>query len=230
MLRCRMFLCIALGVASQLSAATILRFDGTRDREEVLEFYNGGTGSLGSFYLNYGVSFAPGAVAIIDSDVGGTGNFANAPSNFAVLFSTTGLVQMNVSSGFYEALTFYYATHGNGPTGGATIYSGLNGTGSVLGSATAPPPRVSCPGNPSGGFYGCWQAVTIQFSGTARSVVFDVPANQFLLDNITLSFSPGGLVLNPSAGVPEPATWSLMGAALLGVWLRSRRRPGGNAR
>ncbi|MEY3334729.1 MAG: hypothetical protein RLZZ176_3032, partial [Cyanobacteriota bacterium] len=59
---------IASGVAlstcvlavDRANAQTILLdFEGLKDTEQILNFYNGGTGSLGSSGINYGVSFSP---------------------------------------------------------------------------------------------------------------------------------------------------------------------------
>ena len=216
-LRLGRYAALAVSFAAVMPAATLLTFSGLRDGEQVLNFYNGGTGSLGSFFFNYGVAFAPGAVALVDSDVGGTGNFANAPSPFTVLFSTTGTLSFNVSSGFVEALTFFYATYGNGAPGSVSILSGLNGSGTQLGSATLNALNQICPGDPQGGFYGCWQSVTIPFSGTARSAVFTLPILVFGVDSIGLTLP---LIENANAtAIPEPASFALSGGALLGVWM-----------
>lgn len=64
----------ALALASVgTSSATVvtLTFEGLRDQESILDFYNGGTGSLGSAGTNYGVDFAGNTLALIDSDTGG---------------------------------------------------------------------------------------------------------------------------------------------------------------
>ena len=206
--------------ASLLPAATIFTFSGLQDREQVLDFYAGGAGSLGSRYADYGVRFLSGAFVAIDSDVGGSGNFANAPSPFGVVYSSTGLVSFNVAAGFLEALSFYYVTYGGGPSGSVGIFGEANGGGAQLGSATLLAPNRICPGDPQGGFNGCWTSVTIPFTGTAKSVVFQVPAFSFALDNIGLTlprFETSNLV-----GTPESGSWVLVGP--VGAWLWARKR------
>ena len=87
-------------------STVLLNFEGLLDSEEILNFYNGGTGSLGSTGTNYGVSFTPSGLSIIDADAGGGGNFANEPSPSTVLFwLSEGSTTMNVSSGFEGAFS-----------------------------------------------------------------------------------------------------------------------------
>lgn len=205
-----------------LSATTVLTFGGLKDGEQVLNFYGPGAGSLGSTNFDYGITFAPGAVAYMDSDVGGSGNFANAPSPWGALFSTNGFISFNVAPGFTEALQFYYVTHANGAQGSVNIFSGLNGSGQLLSSATLNPVNQTCPGDPHGGFYGCWQLANLPFAGTARSVGFQVAANQFGIDSIRLNLRT--LDLELSVATPEPGNFLSVAAALIGAcWLRQRR-------
>jgi hypothetical protein len=65
---------IASGVAlstcvlavDRANAQTILLdFEGLKDTEQILNFYNGGTGSLSSSGINYGVSFSPNSAILI---------------------------------------------------------------------------------------------------------------------------------------------------------------------
>jgi len=223
MIRTRAILALLFLAAVPLKAASILTFSGLQDGEQVLGFYGGGTGSLGHLYFNYGVTFLPGAVAFSDSDFGGTGNFANAPSPFAALFTTIGLLTFNVPDGFTEALTFYYVTNAGGGTGSASVFSGLNGTGTQLGTATLNPPNRNCPGDPNGGFTGCWQPVTIPLATTARSAVFTIDPFSFGIDNIGLTLpviEQLNVVISP---VPEPESWALMGLGTLWLWGQRRR-------
>ena len=217
---------LVCALAPSLAATTVLTFAGLRDGEGPLNFYSGGTGSLGSSNFNYGVSFGAGAVALVDSDAGGSGNFANAPSPFTVVFSTTGLVSVNVPAGFTEALMFYYVTHAGGVAGQASIYREVNGGGAVVGTAALNSVNRLCPGDPQGSYYGCWQSVTMPVAGLAKSVIFTLPALEFAIDNLGLTLpaieSPG-LVVLPSA-TPEPGTGVGVAIAVAGLWLRRRTR------
>lgn len=53
-------------------------------------FYNGGTDSQGNSGVNYGVNFGSNALAAIDYDAGGTGQFANEPSASTTMTFLTG--------------------------------------------------------------------------------------------------------------------------------------------
>ncbi len=95
-------------------------------------FYNGGTDSNGNSGTDYGVAFSPATLGLIDSDAGGTGNFANEPSPNTILFwldSSSAI--MNVAAGFDTGFSFYY-TSSTAAT--INVYDGLNATGNVIGS------------------------------------------------------------------------------------------------
>lgn len=217
---------LLLLTALPLPATTILTFSGLRDGEQVLSFYGGGAGSLGSRYFNYGVTFSAGSIVLVDADGGGTGNFANAPSPFAVLFSTTGILSFNVPDGFTEALSFYFVTYAGNLPGSVRVFSGLNGTGQQLGSATLNALNQICPGDPQGSYFGCFQPVSIPLAATARSAVFTLDPMTFGIDNIAFRLPA---IENPSlvlAPIPEPAPLALVGVTLVSLWgwrRRSRR-------
>src|SRR5438876_738257 len=122
--------CVLL-VAPQARAATVvLDFEGLQNLESILNFYNGGTGSLGSAGPNYGIQFGADALSVIDSDNGGSGNIANEPSPSTAAFFLTGPGDiMNVAAGFDTGFSFFYTAASDGTV---TVYDGLNGSGSVL--------------------------------------------------------------------------------------------------
>ena len=190
-------------------------FEGLKDEEEVLNYYNGGLGGSGSGPgPNYGMVFGSDALAIIQDSQGGTGNFANQPSGITAIDFLSGPGDMmNVPHGFQTGFSFYYSAI-NDP-GAVQVYSGLNDTGTLLATLNLPVTPEITPA-PDGGqeAYDNWAPVGVTFSGTAESVNFTGTANQITFDNITINSN--------SPNVPEPAS---IGLLLAGIPLLMRRRP-----
>lgn len=141
-----------LVLAPQASALS-LDFEGLQDLEEILEFYNGGAGSLGSSGVDYGISFSAGAQAIIDSDAtdaDGTGSFANEPSSDTIAFWQEGSLLMNVNGGFDTGFSFFYSSSTEATI---TVYDALNGGGNALGTIDLLAQfDTDCEGDPTGVF------------------------------------------------------------------------------
>jgi hypothetical protein len=185
----------------------LLTFDGLQHGEEVLQYYNGGTGSLGSGPgPNYGVSFTNTGVVLLH------GNYSGEPTPPAIMFigifdqpegipnvSTT----MDVFPGLQGPMLLYYAAL-DAP-GRADVYSGLDGTGSLLTSQTLPV---------TNNVTGVFVSDSINFSGIAHSVIFTGSNQQLAVDNISFS------------AVPEPSSLMLAaaGGSLMLVRRRQRRR------
>ena len=179
---------IALSPAMAFAQVTKLTFEGLQDQEEILEFYNGGTGSLGSTGPDLGISFAPGALALIDADAGGSGNFANEPSADTIaFFLNAGSLVMNVPAGFDTGFSFFYSAF---EAASVTVYDAVDGTGNVLGTVdlVAQYNDNSCTGDPTGDACN-WTPIGVDFAGTARSVDFSGVAGAVGFDDITFGTS-----------------------------------------
>jgi hypothetical protein len=225
----------ALFVVSVVASAQALEFEGLRDTEQILNFYNGGVGSLGSGPgPNQGVSFASNAIVFNRNDSpGGTGNFRNNPSGVGVMsFLTGGGAFMNVPAGFTTGFSFFYASS---QAGSIRVFSGLNGTGTLL--ATIPLAANNsgglCAPGPLPVFFCNWSPTGVPFAGTAMSVDFGGTANQIGFDNITLSAAVpvGAVVAGPSIPIPTLGESGLMVlaalAALFGMIALRRARQRG---
>jgi hypothetical protein len=207
---------LAFAAAPQAFAApVVLTFEGAGNIASVNNFYNGGTDSSGASGTNYGINFSPTSLALIDSDDGGSGNFANEPSPGTILFfQQGGAATMNVAAGFNTGFSFFYTSSG---AGFVNVYDGLNGTGSLLATLNLVGTNGSCAGDPTGGFCS-FAAVGVAFAGTALSVDFGGAAGSIGFDDITL----GAVV--PGGEVPEPATLGLLGLAALGLGAMRRKQ------
>ena len=214
---------LALAVAGVASPAIavplVLTFEGLQDFESVNEFYNGGTGSLGSGPgTNFGIQFS-NAIALIDSDAGGTGNFGGEPSpSTAITFLGVSQTTMNVAAGFDTGFSFFYTSIV--VPGVVRVWSGLDGTGSLLAELDLPVTPNSGAPDPTGQF-SPFLPFGVAFDGIAHSVDFAGSANQIGFDNITLgSERPIG----PDQAVPLPGSLLLLGAGLAGAGLLIRLR------
>jgi PEP-CTERM motif len=208
------------------AAPIVLTFEGLQTEEQVLSYYNGGMGSLGSGPgPNFGITFNSDALAIINDDNSGGGNFAGNPSGDTALFFLSGAAAtMDVPAGFDTGFSFFYSAINEGGT--INVWSGLDDTGTLLTTITLPttpsqvgsnaactnPAEIFCPFFPLG----------VTFSGTAMSVDFGGTGDQIAFDDITLGSSTPGT----GATAPEPASIGMIGlglASLLGISRRRRK-------
>jgi len=209
-------LCAALilGMAGNtLASPIVLDFEGIGNLNPIGDFYNGGAGT------DYGVAFSSNALAIVDWDAGGTGNFGGEPSADTTMFFLGGSAAiMSVAAGFDTGFSFYYA----GMAGGyVNVYDGINGMGNILASLSIPETLNNWAGADPDGFFGPFEAIGVEFQGIAKSVAFGGNADQIGFDNVTFgSATPGG----DNAPVPEPATIILLGSGLLGLGVRARKK------
>jgi hypothetical protein len=110
---------------------------------------------------------------------------------------------MNVAGGVDGGLTFFYSS-ASAVTGAVKAYSGLNGTGTLLGTFD-----VAATDNN----YGVWNQAFFAFGGTAKSFDLTNSANGVAIDNITTA-------------VPEPETLTLLlaGLGLVGAVVRRKQQ------
>ena len=135
-------LAMAAAPLAASAADLTLTFEGASSFQSVAEFYNGGTDGAGVSGSNVGVSFT-GAAMALSNDVLGP-YFSNAPTATTVMFAQDSSAVMNVASGFAGALKFFYSST-NGGLDLVNIYSGLNGTGTLLASASLfPNAQLGC--------------------------------------------------------------------------------------
>lgn len=215
------FLFVSAFVAPQSQAQTkgVVNFGRLKNLEFINQFYDGGTGSLGSGPgPNYGLQFTSNAQAIISAAKGGSGNFIGNPGGLPVMFFQTGnTATITATNGVQTAIWFYYSAL---QTGSATIYSGPNGTGTILGSLTLPPNDSGC-----NTYKLCvWTAVGLPLSAPAGSITFADPADYLAIGTMHIGTAlPTTMVLvsseNPSTegqAVTFTATVTGIGAAPAG--------------
>lgn len=204
---------LILAVAITTSApaySLVLTFEGLGDLAPVGSFYN-------TAPQDYDVVFSSNALALVDSDAGGSGNFGGEPSpNTALYFNTGTSITLDALSGFSTGFSFYYSAINMG--GNINIFDAGGQTGSVLASLNLGTTPTNGALDPTGSF-SPFIPVGITFSGTARSVGLMGTANQIIFDDITLGSSV------PGRAIPEPGTLILLGGGLLllGIFGLSRR-------
>jgi PEP-CTERM motif len=226
----------ALASASSAHAQIILKFDdvlgATTSETGVLlgSYYNGGGGDGVNFGVEFlGTSWAyclnrPGLTDCSNTSWG-SGSEAIAAeargTRGASMALGLGGVIINRSAGFSGGFSFFF-TNPFAVSAGLSVWSGVNGTGTLLATwsaSTTPDGRsiTGCFGVP----YCPFVAAGVGFDGVARSVTFTGAYNFVGFDDLTLgSVTPGV----PSV-VPEPTAYALMATGLIGM-VGLRRRNG----
>jgi hypothetical protein len=187
----------------------------TEEYQSILEYYNGGMAAEGQIGPSYGISFDSDSLALLnypDSNVG------NEPGggNSMIFLSGVGDI-MDVPAGFTTGFSFDYAAPYYG--GSVSVYSGLDGTGSLLGTLTL---NINGAG-PGPGEYSNWTPVGVAFAGTAESVDFSGNANYIAFTDVTI----GSQNVQIGNNVPDNggwATYSLAALALAGAAWFSRKQ------
>jgi hypothetical protein len=216
----------ALMAASAANATIDLTFEGINptypfpNTTLIENYYNGGTSSIGTSGPDFGVSFSDNALNIClntpaascsNTSRGGVGD-PNSQKG-GLFFLSGSAAAMDVAAGFTTGFSFNY-TAVNVP-GSVAVWSGLDGTGTLLATLTLPTtPSDTAPG--CIGSFCPFFPIGVAFSGTAMSVEFAGVENQIVFDDVTFG--------SVTPGVPEPATWAMMMLGLAGLGLAGRRR------
>jgi hypothetical protein len=203
-----------ISLASAKAAVIDLTFEGLGNLEPVANYYNNGLGGNGSGPgPNDGITFSSNALALVSDQSGGTGNFdSNAlPSGVTGMFFLTGSAAiLDDAAGFQTGFSLFYSAI-NQP-GSLSVFSGLDGTGTLLGTLALPVTTASPPGR-----FQPFVPVGVTFAGTAESISFAGVENQIVFDDVTFgSATPGA--------IPEPATLALLGTGLFAMARLRRRR------
>lgn len=186
--------------------------------------------ALGSPYAGVkfvGSPFTYGAVG-----AGGLGNFAgqvdadHLTNNVALWMNSSDVISgdpstlvINLDAGFSTLFKMLYTTLDSWEGTGVQVFSGLNGTGDLLGSSGAFS-FVAQPGCEAD--IACrWAGVNIDLGKSiARSVVISAPDATYFFDNLFFGDLPAG---TGGGDVPEPAGAALTLAALSALAITRRR-------
>jgi hypothetical protein len=212
-------LLLLLPTLSETQTKGAVTFGSLKNLEFIDQFYNGGMGSLGSGPgPNFGLQFTANAQTIVSASKGGSGNFINNPGGYPVMFFQTGnTVTMTATNGVDTAVWFSYSAL---QTASATVYSGPNGTGTILAGLTLPPNNSGC-----NTYKLCvWSAVAVPLNAIARSISFAGVPDYLAIGTVHLgSAIPTSIVLtssqNPSVkgeAVTFTATVTATGTAPVG--------------
>ena len=118
---------LILAANANANSITTISFDGLQTGEDVLNYYNGGLGSMGSGPgPSLGAIFSPGWI------VGPPDVYEGPLSGESVGLSSTAI--MNVPAGWSGPVSFYYS----GAPLVVDFYDGLNGAGTLVGTLNLP--------------------------------------------------------------------------------------------
>jgi len=219
-------LALAIGGSAHANSVIDLTFENiatsypfSNSNVFIENYYNGGTSSVGTTGPNYGVTFSSNALDICLNSLSvhcsntSKGGLGPANSQEGALFFLSGSSTfMDVAKGFTTGFSFNYVSLSE--SGSVTVWSGLDGTGTLLATIDLSPNAGSCPGYGAG--FCPFSPVGVTFAGTAKSIEFAGVANQIVFDDVTFGSSHPG-------GVPEPATWAMMLLGFAGLGFAGSR-------
>jgi hypothetical protein len=159
-------------------------------------YYAGGTAADGTSGANLGVSFTN--VSGLSNDIDFT-YYSGAPSSQGVAYAYD-TAYLDIAGGVNGSLTLWYSALED-VTGAVQVWSGLDGTGTLLGT-------FDLTANSSSG-YDTWTRITLDYAGVAQS--FQFATGNYAFDNIS--------------AVPEAGSMAMMlaGVGLLAGATRRRR-------
>jgi len=187
-------------------------------------FYDGGTSSDGTSGTNYGISFPTNALAIClntlgnscsNTSHGGLGDPASADTGLFFLSGSN--TYLDKASGFTTGFSFDYSAINEG--GAVQVYSGLDGSGTLLATLNLLTTPSDCGPAADGAAFCPFVDSGVTFGGTAESISFNGVANQIVFDDVTF-----GSAIVGGGAVPEPITLSVFGAGLAGAIAMRRRK------
>jgi hypothetical protein len=235
-------ICAALIASSQASAANVtisgstetLTFGGQVNATNINTFFDGGTdayGTAGGAANNVGITFSTPA-EFLNAGYngtgfnGGTGKFENVPSGatgvlYMASVPTTTTPILDDAGGF-TGISLNYSLLNNTASYGSTIslYSGLDGGGSLLGTLTLSAAGTTVACTSTHDEFCTWSSTGIaNLGGVAESAVFNGDARTYTeFDAVALT-----------TAVPLPAGLWLMLGGLGGLARFARRRRVANA-
>lgn len=206
-IKCVATLALSAFAALPVSASTVtINFETPTSFASIEAHYAGGTDAAGVAGPNLGVSFGGDVIGLQSTD-GFSTFFSNAPSGSGAMTVVGSAAAMNVADGFL-GISLAYASL-DAVVAGVQVWSGLDGTGDLLGSFDLLGNAVS----------GCNDSAMCNFDTLSRasfaqrafSVTFANSAFVAVFDDV-------GLV------VPAPATALLALLGLAAVTTTRRRR------
>jgi hypothetical protein len=187
--------------------------------EQILNYYNGGADGNGAIGPSYGITFGSDEWAALNYDQGGI-SVGNEPGGGNAMFCMNGVGDVvDVAGGFTSGFSFYEASSA---TGSVQIYSGLDGTGTLLASFNLADTGVSTV-EP---YFDIWTNQGVAFSGVAKSAVFSCSAQEFAFTDMTLG-SKTPIMPQDDPSAPDTTGMSIYAIAAFGLAgaARTMRKP-----